>query len=614
MFNFLFKRNDAWKTLSSDLQTNDDKYAKVFIEDPIAFENATRDHAIAKKMAYAFGLTHRKLLPIFGGFTLLASDAVRPSHEHLQNIGRKGMKFIDASENGAFVIYSTCCEEPNNTMFLKVAKSNRDSLEVEALALKLIKRYVPEDYQRYFLTYSSSGKIICKYEYPSIYLPINAYMDGELFKSPAKFVDKNGYKSMAFLMTHAIPSGISLSTLIDSWDARYASHEAIDSMSIFYKSNLYKDIIEKKTKMSQRGYISIAKRLHKKLEQFIAGVVHGSATIGLSHGDLHTANVMYDALRDNFVVIDFGRAAIDLKSKSIGFSTVWNEYLKIQTFEISSKNEQLTEANVNYFFKIFQNYNARVDFDEIPKQFVKYGMLLDLAGMCSHVERSLSSTFKAFRGPSDIVSVYRYNNMKYYKVMTVTAIKKFIKHSHSLYSFMLCLFALIVNSCLHTNNELFDEMRSSSTMLSSDQIAIPFYLVTSSSGDTIFYEWGQPNSEILYTVFKTLEKNCKNVNYFKFLKQAIDKELANGDHSEISTISGGSPSIRKGLRLKNVKRHLSYTTIPELTKKNYANRAKRMVHNDKKHKGMSVSSVLMRRPIGARLEDVKQPQQRRMTS
>lgn len=563
-----------YKHVIESFQKRDDQYAKLFLEAPEKFSRViSSDKDMNALQEYIQKTYAPNALPIMGGLALMASEAVRPTDDHIKSkLAGRGLKFHDASSNGAFLVYNTCCAAPNNTMFFKIAKGdNVDALEIEALGLQLVKRLVSPGLRKYFLSYCSTGKVICHLEKPSTYsLPITHLLDGSLFKDSRKYGMNRGYVPVPFLMTRAVPSGLSLQTIIHTWERLPKDQNSIDSMAMFLKNNNYEQVI-KDGKFPAESKKKVCDHLMARLEDFFEKVLKASTPLSMGHADLHIGNILFDALNDNFVMIDFGRVTMDLKKLKIPATEIWNEYLKIATQPLPTDAAITLRQDPNAFFKFYDNVNSRYDYATYPDKLATYSMLFDFAGLSYLLVKKFARLFNYKSKVAGVVAFKGASNPSYIVFMSKKDITDFLqKHGKklSIFDMSLVFFALAIHSLIDVN---FNGITTYLRVTTKDLLAVPESLVMNSDGSTIFYSWGQPWEAHLSKIMKPIDANCKAVGFYQILDDLLSKV-------KIPSSSAGGGSRHRRTRMTPVQ----IDKLSALTQFNYAKRAQAIRRNGKK--------------------------------
>lgn len=566
-----------FNSILDSFQKDDHQYAKIFLEEPDKFLQAISNNkdmaSLMKSITKAF--TKANTLPIMGGLSLLASKAIRPTEEFIKEKKQsRGLKLIDASANGAFIVYSTCCPGPNNTMFFKIAKGtgNVDAMEVEALGLQLIKKLAPVNLRKYFLSYCGTGKVICHDQnHTSYHLPLTSYLDGSLFLDQRSYSMGKNYVPVPFLITHAVPSGLSLETILNILEKLPTDQQSIDSMKLFLKTNHYEQIIASGG-LSPEVNKKVVAHLLDKLEDFFSNVLKAAAPLSMGHADLHVGNILFDALNNNFVMIDFGRVTMDLQKLKIPVEDLWNEYSKITTKELPTGALVDLKQDPNVFYRFYNNTNTRFSYKTYPEQMATYNMLFDYAGLSYILTKRIEHLFGYKQNTSSVVSFKGWSIV----LMPKENIAEFLKRNQkklSIFKMSVIFFGLIIHALLDKN---YKNIKNSCSVTSNGMFVVPEKLVMSVDGNTLFYSWGQPWAYHLGKIVDQIDVNCKEVGFYDVLESHLSKVK----------INGGS-SVNKRLHISPSE----FNKLNELTSFNYSKRAKAMRRNGKKtSKSVSVQS------------------------
>ena len=119
--------------------------------------------------------------------------------------------------------------------------------------------------------------------------------------------------------------------------------------------------------------LDLVTRLSWRLCEFFQALMHMGNTTGFAHHDMHTGNVLFDSLKQRFVLIDYGRSHIPLhpNHKNIIDSIVTREKNKFASLNIEK----------------FQRYH--IDSKDVPWRIIKtidgfQGMYIlnDIGGLC----------------------------------------------------------------------------------------------------------------------------------------------------------------------------------------------------------------------------------------
>lgn len=125
-------------------------------------------------------------------------------------------------------------------------------------------------------------------------------------------------------------------------------------------------------------------RVLDKVAELIVALVKVGSHAYLSHGDLHTNNILYDMYDDAFIAIDFGRSYVRLVNDAL----IQQEHSKIQ-----SPIAKHRTVDAKHFFAAFGSDMMRDPVD--VHQNIKlqmYNVMNDVAGMCFSVWESVSQS------------------------------------------------------------------------------------------------------------------------------------------------------------------------------------------------------------------------------
>lgn len=545
--------------LIEEFMERDELWAQKFNDDPIGFYNHVLKHPVLSKIGAS--------LPLIGGQSLLLSPALAPNKKTIENNNIIGMKMIVNSVNAAFVIYDTCCPGHDNTMFLKVALSDsngEDYIEAESVALRLIKEHMPMHLKKYFLSYSTAAQVVVLFDSTSAnrYIPFHNYQNGTVLLQPFGAMRKG----LPFLITRAVPSGISLSSIINICKSVTSLHSSsIHTLSIFYG----KDKAQQYTlKRGNRVYVNKA-ALDKMqadiillLNDFLCGVLLGCRHMRMSHGDLHMGNILYDAYARCFVMIDYGKAYIDMPNLKVQSHLVINEMIKVQSADnMHGVDKKTTEVarDLNRFYYIYDNYNTRVE-DSNPL-LAKWGILFDYAGLCF----SILADLRLYR--ADFIQIdNKYEN--HVILYNYDILKQWFARNNKSMSFFergLVMFALIVHA-LHKHYEtLYPSLE-----VAHAQTHTTFNLdIIRNTTKGFFFTHLQPKAEIYYICRNGILQTIQDFGYLPAMEAALSSASSR-------TQDGGKKEVPRV--------PLDEDLIKKLTKLNYTKMARHAHASTKKSK------------------------------
>jgi hypothetical protein len=520
------------------LLKSDRTYLEKFLNNTLSFQDSLLKDPILEYLAenalIVYGPSYGVLI---GSLCIFASKDFVPAKTTL-------LPLHVVSVNGAFSIYET---ESQQDVFMKVALRNADSLEVEAIALKVIRDYVPQELKRFFLSYSASCSSIVYRE------PITDALTLDLAKYTSTDHHENFFGELCTNMpnivvsptifTNVVESGISLDDIIQAWSGTKTTllpnklKQLQQSMRIFHKSSVF-DRAYDQVILEKRIINAVWVRLQEKLNEFIVALLQGCMPLKFSHGDLHSGNVLFNSLTDNFVMIDYGRSCIDLEN--IGFSKqeILNECAKIHSKDPAFIESEL--ENPNQFYELYTNHGTRLTFDN--DKISIYNILLDLAPLMYYVYFCLKGRLSlndhdiiAYSPVSDKISVPSWDDQKAYFSSNTDA---------SPFDLCLAYLSLIIRAAQQAR--ILDVELSSDT---NSSFVVDHDKVFCKRG--IFYTFGQPNAIAFARYKKELMRLTSEVDYFTFVKTVISKKV-----------------IRAG-NVKNKVKYITNEMVSSLTKQNY---------------------------------------------
>lgn len=497
-----------------NMLSSNDRYLKQFMTSPITFENSLLSDRELEYLAENVSMTYGSNMfsVLLGSLCILASKDFRPvKHEMLT--------FQVASVNGAFTIYDSSTQ----SVFMKVALLNSDSLEVEAVALRVIKDYVPKNLQRFFLTYSASCSTLIYRDPLSnlTTLDVNRYLSADHYYSFFGELACNMPNTTIAptVCTNVVDSGISLAQIIECWSSIIPSDSRINqlknSMRLFHRSAVF-DRAHSLVVLDEKMATAVWKRLNDKLNELFSGLLQACIPLKFTHGDLHAGNILYNATIDNFVMIDYGRTCIDLDNIAFTRNEVIDECAKIR-----SKNIIYTKDidNPNDFYQVYQNFGARSAFDD--SKLTHYGILLDIAPLAYYVIYSLKSRLKLSDHPilmysvmANTIMVPAWNDqVKYFENVNQTT---------TVFEMCLAFFSLVLRAAQLAkvlNVNISDTDYNSSFMVEHSQVC---------NRRGIFYTYGQPNVNAYNRYKSQLEELTTKVNFFPKFKSIYNKKVIVG--------------------------------------------------------------------------------------
>lgn len=514
-------------SILNTFQAKDDQYALSFIRDPEGFKNKLIKDPEMSNLYLSTKITYEpsKVLPLLGGLSLFASNAFRPKKVPQNGI----LTFKTVSSNGAFLIYeNSCCNGGMGPTehFMKVGLTDADYMEVEAVTLRLIEKLVPKQMHKYFLTYRASGNILVYKDASTdeISLNLKRYISTDhavnFFGNSTINIPNTVIAPM--LMARVVPGGVSLQQILTAWKHVTPSNdpkkiETIkDSLRLFHKSGIYDrslnvPVLPDRIITTARAYIL------DKFNDFISAIIASVALLKFTHSDLHASNVLYDAATENFVMIDYGRAVVDLNASRVTLDFLMKEYQKLKSKPTHDVKPNILQAND--FYKVFTNYGARLDFDS--SDLAKYGIVLDLSSLSFVVFRDLKYRLEmpdhkliAYSPFTNSIAVASLEEIRTYN-------NEVIADTNMVASFdmMLTYFALV----LHAANE--SQITTDTIPVSSNgAFVIDFDAVMSYEPESLFHPYCQPKPKNYELFREPLLRFTTSTNYFRALKTVINKK------------------------------------------------------------------------------------------
>lgn len=548
-------------------EVHDDKWAKVFIEDPVKFNSQIKKNATTKQLLKNTVLDYdsKDATQLLGSMALFSSHAIRPNEQHIATSKKKGgVTLWRASDKCHFLVYDTCCPDTKQ-IFLKVIPTSADFLdyvEVEAVALSVIGEYMPTYLKQYFLGYNGiTGKMLCKFVDSvvvneevvvdeKVIVPFHNYVDGSILRQQ----DLNVYP---FIATQAVPGAITLRNIVlnvrDLIASKSLSQSESKEFDLFFGHDAYLRFTKSKT------HKPMIKALHDKLEEIFIAAAFAGKTLHMSHCDLHADNVLFDVKQGTFVVIDFGRAALNLTALNVNPAVLLRECQKVSNANITKARIDKWAADPNSFYDMFVNANMRVDFNQNESNLCKYGMMLDLAGLAYDVLKSLPSL--ATIEPIPFVSITHEGKERFISFWSLKDISEYMalhNKNLSVFQYSLIMFAMIFWGIVkhHRNIKVFKPLVSA-LKDEGKWVTIPAKLLI--GGDqALFYAYGQPLENIFKRCKPGVEKVCDEARYFVFLEDALEHKAGTLKTNELV---GGSKRRRKIT--------INETELTRITFKNY---------------------------------------------
>lgn len=549
-------------------------FAKAFIEDPDEFVSVMKkdpdcSEVITQLITY-YGPNNGAALA--GGVALMASQYLRPTDSYIdKNLIGGNLHFKTESGNGSYIIYESTC--PNIKLnFLKIALSRQsDFLEVESIALRVIKQLMPDNLSKYFQYYLCAGKILCTAKSPKVFhFPIKSYISGSIYTS------KNDKQiPIPFIMSQAVPCGISLNNVISPWQYIFANNiqpfcmepKLIASMKCFFKSDVYqKAVWQRSLLLDDRK--AVCARICDKVQEFIIALVLGCSKLYMSHADMHMDNILFDSDNDNFVLIDLGRASMNLEHLDKKYGVKSSELITQECKKICMARIPKTDMKPNDVFGYFGNVNERsVSNLKMSKQMQKYNIFFDLAGTIYMFHRYMIILFPSIHMQSHVIKITGFAYSVFIKEHTqlqisIPSIKNLAGMISKLGYFDLCLtFFAIIAHAMHLRSKSYGVLTYVDTdgNLSMPEESIIPIADPSSEHKRIFYPWGQPNIVNLEPIINDISNICKQLDFFTHVKRVFKQQGAKLLAQKSQSLQGGSDTNTD-------------FTICELTEYNYSNR------------------------------------------
>ena len=274
------------KRIIEKIKQNQVLYIKTYLEDPSAFAKLmVNDKDMAEfindlQTKYSKD-SQLRYIGILGYLCLFSSETLLPSDKASMTTYLDAQRLKTNSGNGSFTVYDTCC---NKTIFVKVVvDKHTDALEVETIALQLVKHKMDPIYKRFFLQYFASGSCFTNKtktydgrQVPNMYLNNleNVFEYKNIVKKTNTSIDIK-----PFVITNAVPSGIALRTLLRAWMAGKHDPTTLDQLSLqnlqlFHKDNslsFFNNIPPQSVFNKNGAYIL------SKLHEFYVGALKGAS-------------------------------------------------------------------------------------------------------------------------------------------------------------------------------------------------------------------------------------------------------------------------------------------------------------------------------------------------
>jgi hypothetical protein len=352
------------------------------------------------------------------GWVLLGSLAAFHQSELIspkKKDGQDNIEFRSNSVNGQFLIYET----RNGPLFLKIVLNpTADALECDSVILRAINQVVSRHPEHHILSKHFSTAIMSTQLLITLASNKTYSLDmGKLFGAQA---DQTGYygahgKGFACVpafATNAATPGISLGHVIGalhhafSFAMRTSSRPEIrvneasivdankKRMMTFLQNGLMDRLYSISSRQEYMQFTTnpahlatfaslIQQRLLNKLATFFTALLKVGKLTFLSHGDLHSNNVLYDMYDDCLVAIDYGRSYVYLKDDKM----IQDEHSKIMS-PVPTKQQSTPTAD--NFYTMFGSPLMRNPVDVHNNIKLKqYNVMNDIAGLSFNIWTSL---------------------------------------------------------------------------------------------------------------------------------------------------------------------------------------------------------------------------------